>query len=187
MAGAEIIASAIGILCLIIFGYVLVGGILNTGETAASAQNDFILMKEIQLRTAINIPHSSPQPIFNCEPDGSEQKCNLTFHITNTGSESIGDFSHMDIFVNSTNGNPNVGDAPYVPKHYSFNSGLGSHQSSTWNFTDINPKIIHPNMLDPNETMSVQISDFNFAIGGIPSHFSITATTPNGIIDTYYQ
>jgi len=40
MAGAEIIASGIGILCLIIFGYVLVGGILSTGENAVSAQND---------------------------------------------------------------------------------------------------------------------------------------------------
>ena len=58
MAGAEIIASAIGILCLIIFGYVLVGGILNTGENAASAQKDYILQKEIIRNTAIKISSS---------------------------------------------------------------------------------------------------------------------------------
>ena len=201
MAGAEIIASGIGILCLIIFGYVLIGGILSTTENAASAQNDYVLMKESQRETAINIPHSSPTPQFGCIEviglcDGTPcYNCTLSFDITNTGTEMLGDFNQMDVYVN-TSEDIIRGESPFDVIHakrtvvkYTFNASQivigGDEPSSTWAYTQIAPDIIHPNMLDPNEKMEVQINNYRFWIQ--PVNFMITVVTPNGITDTYYK
>jgi len=203
MAGAEIIASAIGILCLIIFGYILVGGILTTGENAASAQKDYILMKESQRDTAINIPHS-PQPEFSCENKNwwifwSYKECTLTFNITNTGSEPIGDFGHMDVFVNTSEdivrGPSWLPDDVLTPAgalkyhkfdQYTIGSG-GEDPTGNWSYIQIfpTPEIIHPNMLDSNEKMEVKINNFRFL--NQPANFMITVVTPNGVTDTYIK
>jgi hypothetical protein len=175
MAGAEIIASAIGILCLIIFGYVLIGGILTIGENAASAQNDYIQMKESQLRISIKFL-LSPAPNFFSQPDSTYR---LGFDIANIGSETIGDFNHMDIYL-STSGDP--------PVRYSFDENRvgngGEADSLTWSYIRIQPtpEIIHPKMLDPGETMTIQINNFTSK----PTHFCLNVTTSNGITDTYY-
>ena len=157
MAGAEIIASAIGILCLIIFGYVLVGGILSTGENAASAQKDWTLQKESQLRTMISTT-------AEYESTGKT----LVITIKNTGSEIIGDFKHMDIFVNASTEPP--------VRHYFNTTGLGVAWDS-WNSTGISPTTIHPEMLDPGETMRVEIGGFSVK----PPDATVRVITPNGV------
>jgi len=183
MAGAEIIASGIGILCLIIFGYVLIGGILSVGENAASAQNDFVLMKESQRETAIEIPPLLPMPKFNCTFNSSEYypwKCDLIFNVTNTGTEMIGNFNQTDVYVYV----PETGSKPPL-KFDPTNISVGGNESDgTWSYIQISPDIIHPGMLDPNERMKVQINNFLF-LNDPASSYNITVVTPNGVTDTY--
>lgn len=144
MAGAEIIASAIGILCLIIFGYILVGGILTNGENAASAQKAMTMKTEEQMQTKITIADahfhtSAPQ--------------RLDFRVKNTGNEIIHDITRTDIMLNWSS------DAPLL---YKF--GTGALGTSTWYYDgwldrdiSMNPERINPGQWDPGEYLWVQI------------------------------
>jgi flagellar protein FlaF len=169
MAGADVIEAAIGVSLLILVGYVLVGSILTSSEIVASAQKDLQLQSKAQLGTSIQI--SNEQII------GSEPNHNLTFDITNTGSEIIGKFNNTDMLI--TNSNPSLGGG--VPVSYSYigvPSTVGNAASKNWGYTTISPDQIHPGMLDPAETMRV-----NIFIGSFPSHTTVylIVTTPNGV------
>jgi len=173
MAGAEIIGAAIGVLLLVLVGYIMVGSTLTSAEIVASAQKDLTMQNEARLRTEISIDNDSV----------GYQSSKLIFNITNTGSEVIGDFNHMDVYV------AELGNAPM---HYKFNAiplvaGDGTSGISTWGYTGIrgytgNPEIIHPGMLDPDEKMTVEIN--NMPVGN-PSTYSVTFATPNGVSDIY--
>lgn len=204
MAGAEIVASAIGMLCLIIFGYVLVGGILTNGENAVSAQNDYVLMKESQRETAIEIPHSSPTPAFSCVDDSwtwflwtwSWKKCSLTFNVTNTGTEMIGSFNQTDIYVSYSEDiirGPDLWPWDVItpantPIHLKFDPATvgsgGDEPSGNWSYIQISPDIIHPGMLDADENMKVQINNNRFWTKS-PDSYTIAVVAPNGVTDTY--
>jgi|GEM_PF-622885 len=209
MAGAEIIASGIGILCLIIFGYVLVGGILSTTENTASAQNDYVLMKESQRETAIKIPDSpSEEPQFiNCGIESWMlesvqyycENCSLTFNITNTGTEMLGNFDQMDVIVTASDVIlkgpgflPSDGPTPAdTPIHFKFDPSTvgsgGSEPSGNWSYVQISPDTIHPGMLDAGEKIKVQINNFYFLNLNPPASFTIEVVTPNGVTDTYSE
>jgi len=165
MAGAIIIACAIGILLLVLAGYVIVGGTLSSANIIASAQKDMILSRNEQLGTSIQI--------LNEQIRGSEPTHNLTFNITNTGNSIIGNFNKTDMFITNSYF---TGSVPY---RYSYN-GLpyinGSATARTWGYMGIYPDVIHPSMLDPGETMMVQIFIGSFDHSSI----DITVTTPNG-------
>lgn len=161
MAGAEIIASAIGILCLIIFGYVLIGGILITGENAASAQKDYTLQKEEQMRTMFST---------SAEYEHAGKTNTLVITIENTGSEIIGDFNHMDIYVNTST---------EAPVHHIYTTSPSIAWIS-WNYTDISPKFVHPGILDPGETMTVEIGGFDKK----PPGATVRVITPNGVTNS---
>jgi hypothetical protein len=204
MAGAEIIASGIGILCLIIFGYVLVGGILSVGENAASAQTDYVIMKESQRETAIDIPDSSPAPQFSCVDDSwtwfiwtwTWKKCSLTFNVTNTGTEMLGSFNQTDVFVTASENiirGPGLWPWDIITPantvtHLKFDPATvgsgGDEPSGTWSYIQISPDTIHPNMLDANEKMKVQINNYRFWTQS-PVSYTIEVVSPNGITDTY--
>ena len=92
MAGAEVIGAAIGVLLLILVGYLVVGSTLTSADIITTAQKDVTLQNEIRLRTEIAIPVPTPaSPQFK-------------FKVKNTGSEPVGDFAHWDVFVNTSTG-----------------------------------------------------------------------------------
>ena len=134
MAGAEIIGAAVGVLLLILVGYFLIGSALTTAETVASAQKDITLQNEARLQTVFSMSavYSSPD---------------LTITIVNTGSETIGNFNHMDVYVTPSGGGS--------PEYHSFTTSGISYTG--WNCTSISPDNIHPGMLDPDETMEIKI------------------------------
>lgn len=160
MAGAEVIGAAIGVLLLILIGYLLVGSSLTVADIVTTAQKDVTLQNEARLNTAIEISDITIQnPV---------SPFNLKFNLKNSGNEVVGNFNHIDLFVTFS-------DA--APKHYSFISGgPGSDGSNTWGYTIISHDSIHPAMLDPNETMLVEIDGFT----SLPLPFQITMITPNG-------
>ena len=55
MAVAGIIAAAVGVMLLIVVGYVVVGATITTAETVTNAQKDVTLQNEMRLGTAIVI------------------------------------------------------------------------------------------------------------------------------------
>ena len=88
MAGAIIIASAIGILLLVLVGYVLVGSTLSSADMIASAEKDMTINKEAQMNTAIRIT--------NAQFSGGTS---FSFNLSNNGSVPIGNFNQTDVFV----------------------------------------------------------------------------------------
>ena len=163
MAGAIIIACAMGVLMLVLVGYVMVGGTLASGDMIASAQKDMTKQKEEQMSTAIEITCATFRP-------GGKS---FSFNLSNIGSVPMGDFNHTDVFISYSQG---------TPVRYSFNgfvSGItpGDNTSKTWGYMTINPDTINPYMLDPGEKMIIRIDNM---ISGPPVAV-VNVTTPNGI------
>jgi len=104
MAFASIIASAIGILLLIITAYVLVGGVLTTTQIAMNAQSEMTAVHMQTLATSFAI-NSSKTVVDNGM---------IYLSITNSGSEQI-DLSHTDVFLTETL----AGTAPILIKTWS--------------------------------------------------------------------
>jgi flagellar protein FlaF len=159
MAGAIIIASAIGILLLVLVGYVLVGSTLSSADSIASAQKDMAIQREKQGGTAIQITNA----LFI--------GTSFRFNLSNIGSVPISDFNRTDVFISYSQG---------TPVRYSFNGIVsgntpGDGTSKTWGYMTINPDTIHPYMLDPGETMIIRIDNS----GTSPA--VVNLTTPNGI------
>lgn len=88
MAFASIIASAIGILLLIITAYVLVAGVLTATQVAMNAQSDMTAVHMQTLGTSITI--NSSKTVVD--------PATIYLSITNSGSEQI-DLSHTDVFL----------------------------------------------------------------------------------------
>ncbi len=135
MAGAEIIGAAIGVLLLILVGYLLIGSALTSAEVVTSAQNDITLQNEQRLHTSIDIS----SPVTWGPP--------TILTVTNTGNEPIGNFSHMDVIL-FYSGNP--------PEYYSYSSG--------WSHGAITPNFVHPDMLDPGEQMVINVNNLGVTV-----------------------
>lgn len=155
MGFSSLVASAIGILLLIITAYVLAGGTLSVANVVASAERDAVAQQEIRMRTSIEILSASRNTTTS----------SIEAEIENTGSETVGDFEHTDIYL-LTDG---------VPVHNSFGTGSG-----TWSIVSIQPDGIHPGYLDPGETMTIVV----FYSGSSPDWMQITTST--GVSDSVY-
>jgi len=163
MAGAEVIGAAIGVLLLILVGYLVVGSTLTAAEIVTTAQKDVTLQNEARLNTAIEISDITIEGQV-----APSTLLNLKFNLKNSGSEVVGDFKHMDVYVTPNGFSPIYHKATVIP-------GPGVAKS-TWGYTSILQDIIHPNMLDPNETMLVEIDGFD----SLTLPLQISMITPNG-------
>jgi flagellar protein FlaF len=157
VAVAGIIAAAVGVMLLIVVGYVVVGATITTAETVTNAQKDVTLQNEMRLGTAIVIT------------DPVHSSSNITSNITNTGTEIISDFRHMDVIVYDT------GSYDYQVCTYDSGGNPG-----TWDITNRYQDFIHPSELDPGEKYQIRIA----TMGSSPSWFQIT--TSNGVYASAY-
>jgi archaeal flagellar protein FlaF len=157
VAVAGIIAAAVGVMLLIVVGYVVVGATLTTAETVTNAQKDVTLQNEMRLGTAIVIT------------DTIHSSSNITSNITNTGTEIISDFRHMDVIVYDTGSND------YQVCTYDPGGNPG-----TWDITNRYQDFIHPSELDPGEKYQIQVA----TKGSSPYWFQIT--TGNGVYASAY-
>ncbi|MDI6719525.1 MAG: hypothetical protein QMD46_07955 [Methanomicrobiales archaeon] len=155
MATASLIASAIAILLLVVTAYALMGGTLSTASMIAGAQSDAVHHQEIRLRTSI--------AILDARLNAST--ATLWLEVENTGSETVGDFDHMDIYLSSG------GDPMFHPR----GSGPG-----TWSIVSISPDSIHPGMLDPGE-----VANLSVAYVGDPPQW-VQVVTASGVYDSRY-
>jgi archaeal flagellar protein FlaF len=157
VAVAGIIAAAVGVMLLIVVGYVVVGATITTAETVTNAQKDVALQNEMRLGTAIIIT------------DPIHSSSNITSNVTNTGTEIISDFRHMDVIVYDTGSND------YQVCTYDPGGNPG-----TWDITNRYQDFIHPSELDPGEKYQIRVA----TLGSSPSWFQIT--TSNGVYASAY-
>jgi flagellar protein FlaF len=150
MAAAGIIGTAVGLILLIVVAYVVVGATLTAAETVTNAQKDVTLQNQMRIGTAFTIT------------DAFHNSSVIYSNVTNTGSEIIRDFTHMDILVYDT-----VSSDHQVCVYNTTESGT----QCTWEISEHYQDYIHPSELDPGEKYQFRIH----TMGTSPGWFQITA------------
>jgi flagellar protein FlaF len=160
VAVGELIGAAIGILLLVIVAYVLIGSTISTAEIVASAQRDLMIMHEARFRTGITVT--------NATSGVKDLEYNVTFMVNNTGSEIIPSLNTMDVFITWPTG---------APVWYKFGDG----STGTWKAIEISPDVIHPNQLDPGESLTGVVEYL-----GDTKPTQIQIVTGNGVYSSKY-
>lgn len=175
MAGAIIIACAIGVLMLVLIGYVLVGSILASGDSIASAQKDMVMENEERLNTLVTI--TPDWEVYFYQYSVSPNYYFLHIHVKNTGNLMLRTFNSAEVYVNISGGAPVR--YRFDPTAYACGDayGCGDTTLGTWNYGEIENDNIHPNMLDPGETLSIRIGKFTSPL----TSYTVKFTTENGI------
>jgi flagellar protein FlaF len=152
MGAGTVIASAIGIILLIITAYFLIGGTLSAAKTAVLAQRDASQQENQRIHTRIEIMNASAN---------TDDK--VTFiEVENTGSEVIGDFGHMEVYLFQ-------GTQPYTYTNF----------SGQWNYT-LQRDMVNPGLLDPDEVVNITVP----YAGADPAWVKVA--TANGVYDSAY-
>jgi archaeal flagellar protein FlaF len=150
MAAAGIIGTAVGIILLIVVAYVVVGATLTAAETVSNAQKDVTLQNQMRIGTAFTIS------------DQIHNSSIIYSNVTNTGTEIIRDFNHMDILVYDQ-----VSNDYQVCIYNDIDTGT----PGTWYISEHYQDYIHPSELDPGEKYQFRIN----TIGTSPEWFQITS------------
>ncbi len=156
MAVSEIIGAAVGVILLVVVAYVVVGSTLYAAETVTTAQKDLTIQQESRMRTAFSVSHAV------------RNSSTIHANITNTGSEIIGDFKHMDVLVYDSD----YTDHEYTMYPYKRDDFV---TPGTWGIESRYGEFIHPYELDPGETYRIQVN----TAGTTPGWFQVTAA--NGV------
>ncbi|HON82419.1 MAG TPA: hypothetical protein PLN56_10205 [Methanoregulaceae archaeon] len=132
MAAASLVATAIGILLLIITGYLLAGGLISLTGTMISAEKDMTALNSRIAGTSILIT-------------GTSGNTTLSITLSNIGNERISDYEFMDVYVQA-------GDS--VPEFYRYNPSGGRG----WRIIEIVPDTVYPGAWDPGEEMHIWVT-----------------------------
>lgn len=160
MGSASLIATAVALVLLIVTAYVVVGAILATSEIVTLSQTDRFSLQETRMRTSIDISSIIV----------SNETNSLNMTVNNSGNEKISQFKYMDIYMINQGYQPKL-----IP--YTETSGI----TNTWSVSQITPDTVHPNELDPGESMTMTVT---YTPGFTPVWIKIT--TPNGVYDSAY-
>lgn len=161
MAAASLVATAFGIIIIIVTAYVLAGGTLLTSEVVMNAQKDMTELQEKMLGTSMRV--------ISNRTDGSY----FYIQVLNDGREPIRDFEHIDVYLaHSTDG----------WSRYTYVSS-GTPSSGEWTKESDFIRIIegefvkesiYPKQWDPGE-----ITNMTIGYPGIPEGYKIV--TANGV------
>lgn len=152
MAAASLIASAFGIILLILAAYFLTAGAVSTIEVISNAQKETTQLQVRMLGTSITLDISNST--LTSDPK--------YLSVVNTGNEPIRDYTNLEVFLQD------VTSGPVLIKY----SPSGSDR--TWKMVSIEPSVFSPAQWDPGERLNMSI----YYTGGISS---IQVTTANGI------
>jgi len=150
MAAAGIIGTAVGLILLIVVAYVVVGATLTAAETVTNAQKDVTMQNQMRIGTAFTITDQ----IYN--------NSIIYSNVTNTGTEIIRDFNHMDILLYN-----NESD---TYQNCIYNTTISGTQC-TWEISEHYQDYIHPSELDPGEKYQFRVNTRGFS----PDWFQITS------------
>ncbi|MDD1634697.1 MAG: flagellar protein FlaF [Methanomicrobiales archaeon] len=130
MSAATLIASAVGILILIITAYVVMGGTITLVDTVTASQKALTERQVDLIHTRIEITGASADDILN----------QVFLDVENTGSETVTGLDGMAVLL-LHNGEP---------IYYTNSSGAWWYR--------ISPDTVHPNQLDPDEVMNLSVT-----------------------------
>ena len=130
MAAATLIASAVGIVILIVTAYIVMGGTIALVEQSVTSQRDLSDRQVQRIHTAVEITGASADDLLKT----------AFLNVKNTGEETISSPDGMAVFLLHGGG----------PVYYSNSSGVWWYR--------ISPDIIHPNQLDPDEVMNISVT-----------------------------
>jgi hypothetical protein len=151
MAAASLVASALGIVLILVTAYILVGGTVMTSETVVNAQKDMTALQVKMIGTTMDITAvSSSNPRY--------------ITIENTGSESIRNFEQVDVFLTFLDSAPTI-------YRYNADGGIGY-----WKKEIIVPDHIHPRQWDPGEVLNMSV-EYPVEAGTL---IEVRITTGNG-------
>jgi hypothetical protein len=132
MAAASLVATAIGVLLLILTGYLLAAGMITLNETMVTAGKEMTVRNTRIMGTSIHIHEGSGEnPLF--------------VSLNNTGSEVIRDYAGMDVYLQYIDN---------MTEYYPYNPDGGRG----WSRVSIVPDTINPASWDPGETLLIQVT-----------------------------
>lgn len=161
MGSASLIATAVALVLLIVTAYVVVGGILAAADIITMSQAQRFSLQESRMGTSIDI--------FDITVSNDTQTLNVI--VNNSGNEKISQFKYMDIYMIYSGSEPIL--VPYTDAE--------PPGTNTWYRSSITPDIVHPNELDPDESMEMIVT----YTAGIPPIW-VKVATPNGVYDSAY-
>jgi len=156
MAAASLIATALGIVLILLTAYFLAGGALSAIAVVSDAQKDMTALQVKMLGTSMEINSSTI-------PNDS----NVTIQILNNGRESIRDFKYMEIYLY---------DSSQGWSFFSYSTPPPPPSTGHWTRESITPDNVYPNQWDPGELLTIIVSYSGIA----PNYAKIV--TSNGII-----
>jgi len=160
MGSASLIATAVALVLLIVTSYVIVGGIIATSEIVAMSQNERFCFQEARIHTSIDISDITVSNLTN----------SLNMTVNNSGNEKISEFKYMDIYMINQGAQPTL--IPYAET---------PETENTWCVSGITPDTVHPNELDPGESVTMTVT---YSAGITPVWIKVA--TPNGVYDSAY-
>jgi flagellar protein FlaF len=130
MAAATLVASAVGILILVITAYVVMGGTVALSQTVTTAEKALADREALRLHTSLEITGASAVDTLK----------EVFLDVENTGSETIGSLDETGVLL--------MHDGE--PVYYTNSSGAWWYR--------ISPDTIHPGQLDPDEVMNITVT-----------------------------
>lgn len=170
MAGAIIIACAIGVLMLVLVGFVVVDNTLVSSNTIASAQKDMVRVRVMQMETQIDVVDADIQD------DTTWHHNHTFFSVKNTGELTIRDLDKIGVVI--------IPSGTQAPTYYRKGDGF----SSTWDLIDdhfhtnqegYTNEVINFGQWDPGEYMYGFIEEIPYSY--VPGEVHVF--TANGITD----
>lgn len=161
MSAATIVAAAVTLTLFIVVGYVIIGSTLTANEAVLFAQRDISHIQEKIARSKIDITS------FKYQTNGS-----IELEIQNTGSETIEDLKHLDVYYYNESGTFFT---------YTYGGGNGSDGKWTLDPTkeQLNPgnsaKIKFPSSLPSsvNAVLKIKVA----AANGVSDYYTLTYPT----------
>lgn len=133
MAAASLVATAFGIIIILVTAYVLAGSTLAMTEVVTTAQKDMTELQVKMLGTSLEI---GDPPLNITSP--------LSISLYNNGNEPIRDFEKMDVYL-------------FFPERGPVIYRYPSSTDEGWEYT-LPSQSIYPSQWDPGETMNITIT-----------------------------
>jgi len=133
MAAASLVATALGIILILLTAYVIAAGILGLATSVAEAQKEMTALSIRTSGTSVRISDST----------GSDP---LNLVIRNTGSQMV-DYTLMDVYLQY---------GSEIPEYFQYS--LPPPPLKRWTKVSINPDLAYPGAWDPGENITISIN-----------------------------